>query len=92
MEDARLEFEQCMEDQGVELPEMSAGADDIGVHVEVFEEGEGNPTPPPIDIEEMEAASDVCQKVYDQYPELEDVFGEGGMAGPVVRVSEAGEP
>jgi hypothetical protein len=91
MEDAQLEFSQCMEEQGVELPEMAAGADDLGVHVEVFEEGVGD-APPPIDPEELEAASQVCQKIYDQYPELDDVFGEGGMAGPAIRVSEAGEP
>lgn len=93
MEDARLEFDQCMEEQGVELPEMTEGADDIGVHVEVFEEGEeGSPTGPPIDFEKMEAASKVCQKVYDQYPELDDVFGEGGMGAPMVIAGEVGEP
>ncbi|MET0663206.1 MAG: hypothetical protein ABWZ42_08750 [Ilumatobacteraceae bacterium] len=92
MEDARLEFEQCMEDQGVDLPEMAAGADDIGVHVEVFEDGDGNPAPPAIDPEEMEAASKICAEVYDRYPELEDVFGEGGSAAPVFNVTEGGEP
>jgi len=92
MEDARLEFEQCMKDQGVDLPEMTAGADDIGVHVEVFEEGDGDDAPPPIDPEKMEAASKICSEVYDRYPELEDVFGEGGSAAPVFNVTEAGEP
>jgi hypothetical protein len=92
MEDARLEFDQCMSDQGVELPDMSGGEDDIGIHVEVLEEGDGSAAPPPIDIEEMEAASKICQKVYDQYPELDDVFGEGGMGAPVMVSSEAGVP
>jgi len=92
MEDARLEFDQCMKDQGIDLPEMSAGADDIGVNVEVFDEGDGNPAPPSIDPEEMEAASKICAEVYDRYPELEDVFGEGGSTAPVFNVTEAGEP
>ena len=92
MEDARLEFQQCMEDQGIELPEMTRGADDIGVHVEVFEEGDGNPTPPPIDIEEIRGRAEDCQSVYDEYPELEDVFGEGGMAVRWSRGAEADEP
>jgi predicted small secreted protein len=92
MEDARLEFDQCMRDQGVELPEMSGGEDDIGVHVAVAEGGDGSSAAPPIDIEEMEAASKICQKVYDQYPELDDVFGEGGMGAPVMVSSEAGTP
>ena len=61
---------------------MTGGADDIGVQVEVSEEGDGTTPPPPIDFEKMEAASKVCQKVYDQYPELDDVFGEGGMGAP----------
>lgn len=92
MEDARLEFDQCMEEQGVELPEMTGGEDDIGVHVEVVEEGDGSPAPPPIDVEELAAASKVCQKVYDQYPELDDVFGDGGAGAPMVIAGEAGEP
>ena len=52
--------------------------------------GRGRCSAAPIDPEEMEAASKVCQKVYDQYPELDDVFGEGGMAGPAIRVVRSG--
>ena len=42
-------------------------------------------TLPPVEIdpEEFQAAAEACQSVYDEYPELEDVFPDGGPAGGV---------
>lgn len=88
MEDARLEFEQCMEEQGVEMPEMVTRGDGGSLSISVGGET-GEPVPAlsldDIDMDAFNAAAEECQKVYDEYPELDDVM-QGGGAMVVGRV------
>jgi hypothetical protein len=85
MEDAQLEFQQCMEDHGIEGGGFSISVGGgPGLHVD--EQTSDEQAPPPtsdIDPEEFQAAAEQCQAVYDDYPELKDVFPEGGPVGGV---------
>lgn len=85
MEDAQLKFQQCMEEHGIEGGgfTISVGA---GQALDVHEEQDDQAAPPPtaeIDPEQFQAAAEECQSVYDDYPELEDLFPEGGAVGGV---------
>jgi hypothetical protein len=86
MEDAQLEFQQCMEDHGIEGGGFSISVGG-GPGIEVDENtADAQAAPPPtsdIDPEEFQAAADECQSVYSNYPELKDVFPEGGPIGGV---------
>jgi hypothetical protein len=86
MEDAQLAFQQCMEDHGIEGGGFSISVGG-GPGLQVDEQqADDQAAPPPtsdIDPEEFQAAAEQCQSVYDDYPELKDVFPEGGPMGGV---------
>ena len=85
MEDAQLEFQQCMEAHGIEGGGFSISVGG-GPGIEVDEQqvdDEATPPPSDIDPEEFQAAAEECQSVYDDYPELKDLFPEGGAVGGV---------
>ena len=85
MEDAQLEFQQCMEDHGIEGGGFSISVGGGGPGLEVIERDAEQAAPPPsdIDFEEFQAAAEECQSVYENYPELRDVFPEGAPMGGV---------
>lgn len=85
MEDAQLEFQRCMEDHGIEGGGFSisiGGGSGIQVD-EQHDDEQDAPPPPEIDPEQFQAAAAECQSVYDDYPELQDVFPDGGFVGGV---------
>ena len=87
MEDAQLAFQQCMEDHGIEGGGFSISVGGGGAGLEVDEQQVDDqaapPSPSDIDPEEFQAAAEACQSVYDDYPELDDVFPDGGPMGGV---------
>ena len=90
MEDAQLEFQQCMTEHGIEGGgfQISVGE---GPALDVQEAPEEQaPEPVEIDPEEFQAAAEECRSVYENYPELDDVFPEGGPGGGVF-VGSAGK-
>jgi hypothetical protein len=84
MEDAQLEFQQCMEEHGIEGGGFSISLGD-GPAIGVDEAPEAMTTTPraEVDPEQFEAAAEECRSVYEDYPELDDVFPDGGPAGGV---------
>lgn len=84
MEDAQLAFQQCMEEHGIEGGGFTIAIGD-GPALDVDERQDDQAAPPPteIDPEEFQAAAEECQSVYDDYPELDDVFPDGGPMGGV---------
>ena len=86
MEDAQLAFQQCMEDHGIEGGGFSISVGGgAGLEVDEQQDDDQAAPPPPSDIdpEEFQAAAEACQSVYDDYPELDDVFPDGGPMGGV---------
>jgi hypothetical protein len=94
MEDAQLEFQQCMEDHGIEGGGFSISFGE-GPAIGVEEAPQELTTMPPVEIdpEEFQAAAEECRSVYENYPELDDVFPDGGEAGGVFvgRADNAGD-
>jgi hypothetical protein len=95
MEDAQLDFQQCMEDHGIEGGgfSISVGGGGPGLAVVEHEDAEqAAPPPSDIDPEQFQAAAEECQSVYDDYPELRDVFPDGGPVGgvPVAHAESVG--
>lgn len=84
MEDAQLAFQQCMEEHGIEGGGFTIAIGD-GPALEVDERQDDQAAPPPaeVDPEQFQAAAEECQSVYDDYPELDDVFPDGGPMGGV---------
>ncbi len=84
MEDAQLEFQQCMEEHGIEGGGFSISVGE-GPAIGVEETPQETSTLPPVEIdpEEFQAAAEECQSVYENYPELDDVFPDGGPGGGV---------
>jgi hypothetical protein len=85
MEDAQLKFQQCMEEHGIEGGGFTISVGD-GPALDVHEQDDDQQAAPPpsdVDPEEFQAAAEECQSVYDDYPELEDLFPEGGPVGGV---------
>jgi hypothetical protein len=84
MEDAQLAFQQCMEEHGIEGGGFTIAIGD-GPALDVDERQDDQAAPPPaeVDPEEFQAAAEECQSVYDDYPELDDVFPDGGPMGGV---------
>jgi hypothetical protein len=84
MEDAQLEFQQCMEEHGIEGGGFSVSLGE-GPAIGVDEAPDEMTTTPPVavDPEEFQAAAEVCRSVYESYPELDDVFPDGGPGGGV---------
>jgi hypothetical protein len=84
MEDAQLAFQQCMEEHGIEGGGFTISVGD-GPALDVDEQQDDQAAPPPaeIDPEQFQAAAEECQSVYDDYPELDDVFPDGGPMGGV---------
>ena len=86
MEDAQLAFQQCMEDHGIEGGGFSisvgGGPGTRGRRAAGRRPG-GPALPSDVDPEEFQAAAEECQSVYDDYPELDDVFPDGGPMGGV---------
>ena len=90
MEDAQLAFQQCMEEHGIEGGGFTISIGD-GQALDVDEQQDDQAAPPPaeVDPEEFQAAAEECQSVYDDYPELDDVFPDGGpMGGAAVGSAE----
>ena len=86
MEDAQLAFQQCMEDHGIEGGGFSISVGGgAGLEVDEQQDDDRAAPPPPSDIdpEQFQAAAEECQSVYDDYPELDDVFPDGGPMGGV---------
>ena len=86
MEDAQLAFQQCMEDHGIEGGGFSISVGGgAGLEVDEQQDDDQAAPPPPSDIdpEQFQAAAEECQSVYDDYPELDDVFPDGGPMGGV---------
>jgi hypothetical protein len=84
MEDAQLEFQQCMEEHGIEGGGFSVSIGE-GPAIGVDEAPDEMTTTPPVavDPEEFQAAAEECRAVYEDYPELDDVFPGGGPGGGV---------
>ena len=82
--EAQLAFQQCMEEHGIEGGGFTIAVGD-GPALDVDERQDDQAAPPPaeIDPEEFQAAAEECQSVYDDYPELDDVFPDGGPMGGV---------
>lgn len=74
MEDAVLKMQQCMEAKGFDI-QLSAGGENDGGMVTNIDEADGEEAAagPPADPEALEAATEECQAVFDDYPELADV-------------------
>jgi hypothetical protein len=91
MEDAQLAFQQCMTEHGIEGGGFSiAVGDGAALDVQEAPDADVAPTPREIDPDEFQAAAEECQSVYDDYPELDDVFGDGPGGGVFVGRTEAG--
>lgn len=79
MEDAQLEFSKCMEDQGFEMPDFSAGGS--GIIVSEVEVGDvdpqsGQPSIDDLDFDEFNEAAQACDHVFEELSaELE--LGDG---------------
>ena len=84
MEDAQLEFQQCMEEHGIAGGGFSISFGE-GPAIGVDEVPEEQTTMPPVEVdpETFQAAAEECRAVYEDYPELDDVFPGGGPGGGV---------
>jgi hypothetical protein len=93
MEDAQLAFQQCMTEHGIEGGGFSISlGEGQALDVQEAPDAQAAAAPVEIDPEEFQAAAEECQSVYEDYPELDDVFPDGGPGGPVVvGRTEAGE-
>jgi hypothetical protein len=94
MEDAQLEFSKCMEEHGIDAPMFSSsvgGGDSIGISDRLETSSiDEQLDPDDFDPGQFNAAAEECQSVYDEYPELKDLFGPGGA--PTMAVHEAEAP
>lgn len=86
-EDAQLEWSRCMEEQGIEVPEVD-GSGGAGVVIVEGPVGDADPQGGSasfedleFDFEGFEEAAELCQSVYDQYDELDGLFDEGQVNG-----------
>lgn len=74
MEDAILRVEQCMHDKGFEVHLSAGSGTDSGLTVNESEERDASRDQvAPADPAALDAASEECSKVFDEYPELADV-------------------
>jgi hypothetical protein len=76
MEDARLEFQTCMREHGIEGDFMiGVGGGGASFSSEVEDDPEADPqAQTEIDPEELEAASEECRKAFEETPELQEFF------------------
>lgn len=76
MEDARLEFQKCMKDHGIEGDFMiGVGGGGASFSSEVEDEPEVDPqAQSEIDPEELEATQEECMKIFQETPELQEFF------------------
>lgn len=84
MEDARLAFQECMKEHGVEGDFMVAVGNGGGASFssEVDERTESDPqAQSELDPEELDKAHEECIKIFEETPELEGLFGEGEGPG-----------
>jgi hypothetical protein len=88
LEDAQLEFTDCMAEHGIEGLQVATRVGGGGAALSVESDDDGAPPPidpETVDFEAVEQATEECNAVYDDYPELEGVIGGGG---PVVNGDE----
>ncbi len=84
-EDAQIEFAACMGELGIDVPEIGSVSGGIVVEsssaeVEIDPQS-GLPSfdDSDFDFEAFEEAAESCQYVFEQYEELDDLFGEAGQ-------------
>lgn len=96
LEDARLEFEACMKEAGVEMPEMSTSDGGATMSINVSSADADGALPAigidDIDFDAFNEAAEGCQSVYDDYPELDDVMGGAGSTGGFVVSNKVSAP
>ncbi len=84
-EDAQIDFAACMDELGIEVPEIGSVSSGIvvessSVEVEIDPQS-GLPSFDDLDFdfEAFNEAAESCQYVFDQYEGLDDLFGEAGQ-------------
>ncbi|HZD23807.1 MAG TPA: hypothetical protein VE569_10465 [Acidimicrobiia bacterium] len=72
MEDATLRVQQCMNDKGFDV-QLGAGGDEQTLSPQDEDDEATAPDQGQVDPEDLDEAMEECSKIFDEYPELDEV-------------------